>query len=434
MSSNVPISNSNITAPTPQNTPLTHAPIAAGLSRPTVPDIKEDKEEDNESDGADALHSHALAMVQGKLAGLIGRSSGYIDSLPVEVKRSVEALKGVQVKQNEIQNRYKRECLELERKYLAIQKPLYERREAIINGSAEPTPEEIEAGEKQSLKDDEDYSPLPADIPAGPAPIPEFWLTALRNHIGIADLITERDEGALKYLIDIRLSYLEGIESEKETEGKPGFKISFVFSPNEFFENSVLDKTYMYQDEVGYTGDFVYYKAIGSDIRWKEDKDLTKEYEIKKQRNKNTNRTRLVRKARPTESFFNFFSPPIPPSEEDLEAERFDEEELEEIEDKFQLDYQIGEDLKEKIIPRAIDYFTGKALEYDVLEDDDEDDDEDGFEDVDDEEDDDEGRFDNDSDSETDLPPQPRRRGPPKGRGGAPATAGNVNPEECKQQ
>lgn len=41
-----------------------------------------------------------------------------------------------------------------------------------------------------------------------------------------------------------------------------------------------------------------------------------------------------------------------------------------------------------------------------------------------------------DSDSETDLPPNPRRvgRGPPKGRGGAPATAGNVNPEECKTQ
>lgn len=173
-------------------------------------------------------------------------------------------------------------------KYLAIQKPLYERREAIINGSAEATAEEIEAGEKQSLKDDEEYSALPKDIPSGPAPIPEFWLTALRNHIGIADLITERDESALKYLVDIRLSYLTDGDaaSKTETEGKPGFKITFVFSPNEFFENPVLDKTYLYQDEVGYSGDFVYYKAIGSDIRWKEDKDLTKEYEIKKQRNK----------------------------------------------------------------------------------------------------------------------------------------------------
>jgi nucleosome assembly protein 1-like 1 len=32
------------------------------------------------------------------------------------VKLNVEALKGVQVKQTELQNQYKRECLELEKK------------------------------------------------------------------------------------------------------------------------------------------------------------------------------------------------------------------------------------------------------------------------------------------------------------------------------
>lgn len=39
-----------------------------------------------------------------------------MESLPVKTKRNVEALKGVQVKQNELQNQYKRECLELEKK------------------------------------------------------------------------------------------------------------------------------------------------------------------------------------------------------------------------------------------------------------------------------------------------------------------------------
>jgi len=120
MSPVVPISTSNITAPTPQNTPLTHAPISAGLSRPTVPVISEDKEEEGDEDNGQSLPSNVqnamLGMVQGKLAGLVGKSSGYIESLPVEVKKSVEALKGVQVKQNELQNRYKRECLELEKK------------------------------------------------------------------------------------------------------------------------------------------------------------------------------------------------------------------------------------------------------------------------------------------------------------------------------
>lgn len=398
MSSNVPISQSDITAPTPQNTPLNQAPIALGLSRPTVPDISEDSEP-TETD------------VQGRLADLVGKSSGYIESLPVDVKKSVEALKGVQVKQNELQNQFRRECLELEKKYLELQKPLYERRLAIISGTAKATQEEIDAGTQASLKDNEDYAPIPADAPGDPAPIPEFWLTALRNHVGLSELITERDASALKHLTDIRLSYLPS------DQPKPGFKIAFHFSPNEYFENEVLEKTYLYQEEVGYSGDFVYDRAIGTEVKWKEDKDLTKEFEIKKQRNKNTNRTRLVRKARPTDSFFNFFSPPVPPASED----ELDDDELEDLEEKLEMDYQIGEDLKEKIIPRAIDYFTGKALEYDMMEEEDE------FDDFDD--DDDEGHFDDD-DTESDNEPPARRRGPPKGRGGS----GAVNPEECKNQ
>lgn len=62
-----------------------------------------------------------------------------------------------------------------------------------------------------------------------------------------------------------------------------------------------------------------------------------------------TNRTRLVRKARPVDSFFNFFSPLDPPSEETIERGELDEEELEELEEKLEVDYQIGEDLKEKV-------------------------------------------------------------------------------------
>jgi nucleosome assembly protein 1-like 1 len=235
---------------------------------------------------------------------------------------------------------------------------LYERRHAIVDGTVEPTSEEIEAGEKQSLKDNEEYTPLPKDSSTATA-IPEFWLTALRNHLGISELITDRDAGALKHLTDIHLQYLP------QDDPRIGFKILFDFSPNEYFDNTVLEKTYIYQAEVGYMGDFIYERAIGTEIKWKDDKDLTKEFEIKKQRNKSafnvnsvadvltvledTNRTRMVRKARPIESFFNFFSPPVPPSDQAIEDGEIDEEELEEIEAKLEMDYQIGEDLKEKV-------------------------------------------------------------------------------------
>ena len=160
--------------------------------------------------------------------------------------------------------------------YLDLNKPLYERRLAIITGTEKPTADEILAGEEQSVKDDPEYKKLPTDSPET-APIPEFWLTALRNHVGTSEIITDRDAGALKHLIDIRVAY---------TSPKPGFKLTFIFTPNEFFENEELEKTYYYQEEVGYSGDFLYDRAIGTTIKWKEDKDLTKEFEIKKQRNK----------------------------------------------------------------------------------------------------------------------------------------------------
>ena len=47
------------------------------------------------------------------------------------------------------------------------------------------------------------------------------------------------------------------------------------------------------------------------------------------------------------------------------------------------MDYQLGEDIKEKIVPKAVDYFTGKALEYDMMEEDDDDDDDEDYEDID---------------------------------------------------
>jgi nucleosome assembly protein 1-like 1 len=100
-----------------------------------------------------------------------------------------------------------------------------------------------------------------------------------------------------------------------------------------------------------------------------------------------TGKTRTIKKEVPAESFFNFFSPPQPPSPESLEADDVDEEQLEELDARLETDYQLGEDFKEKIIPRAVDYFTGKALQY---EEDFEDEDMEDFDDEDEESDEDE--------------------------------------------
>lgn len=99
----------------------------------------------------------------------------------------------------------------------------------------------------------------------------------------------------------------------------------------------------------------------------------------------------------PTESFFNFFSPPQPPTDDDDTIAT-------DIEERLELDYQLGEDIKEKLIPRAIDWFTGEALQFEELGDDmdaDEFDDEDDEDEEEDEDDDDDRRSDRDVDDES---------------------------------
>jgi nucleosome assembly protein 1-like 1 len=134
---NIPASESSIAAPTPQNTPLTSTAPITQLSRPTVPDIQESGEEEDGDEppsptpaaarssnlgtaGVSGLGPQQQAiltqLVQGRLSNLVGKSSGYIEGLPVEVRRNVEALKGVQTEFTKLQKEHKKEVLELERK------------------------------------------------------------------------------------------------------------------------------------------------------------------------------------------------------------------------------------------------------------------------------------------------------------------------------
>ena len=114
-----------------------------------------------------------------------------------------------------------------------------------------------------------------------------------------------------------------------------------------------------------------------------------------------------MKKTVPTESFFNFFSPPAAPDDEDEDASS-------DIEERLELDYQLGEDIKEKLIPRAIDWFTGEALQFEEYEEGEEGDFED--EEDDDEEDEEEADTDDEEDEE----------------GGKPRS--QQNSSECKNQ
>ncbi len=332
-----------------------------------------------------AQNPQLVQMIQGRLGSLIGRSSGYIESLPPTVRRRVSGLRAIQKDHAKLEADFQEEVLQLEKKYFAKFTPLYEKRSAIVNGQTEPTEDEIEAGEDENFEVQPkataaEEEGIKLDMPENVAGIPEFWLSAMKNQVTFAEIITDRDEAALKHLTDIRMEYLQ----------EPGFRLIFEFSANEFFSNKTLTKTYFYQNESGYGGDFIYDHAEGDKIEWLPGKDLTVRVEAKKQRNKSkhrttfkhywmlskpsraniqtldTKQTRIVKKTVPTESFFNFFSPPKPPSDEDDEE---DEDAATEIEERLELDYHLGEDIKEKLIPRAVDWFTGEALRYEEIDD-----------------------------------------------------------------
>ncbi|RDX82120.1 Nucleosome assembly protein 1;3, partial [Mucuna pruriens] len=70
--------------------------------------------------------------------------------------------------------------------------------------------------------------------------VPAFWLTAMKSNEVLAEEISERDEGALKFLKDIKWSRIENPK---------GFKLDFFFDCNPYFTNTVLTKTYHMIDE-----------------------------------------------------------------------------------------------------------------------------------------------------------------------------------------
>ncbi|KAL9602616.1 MAG: hypothetical protein Q9219_001760 [cf. Caloplaca sp. 3 TL-2023] len=392
-----PIRNKKLdlpTAPTPQNTPANNAPISSHAQQPGVASIKEEELDRAAAASIFAQNPKLVSMIQNKLGSLVGRSSGYVESLPAPVRRRVAGLKGVQREHSKLEVQFQEEVLQLEKKYFAKFSPLYEKRAQIVNGATEPTEEEVKAGEPT---EDEDEDSVKADSPneskavANITGIPEFWLSAMKNQVSLAELITDKDEAVLRLLTDIRMEYLE----------KPGFRLIFEFAGNDFFTNKIITKTYYYQEESGYGGDFIYDHAEGDKINWRSDRDLTVRVESKKQRNKNTKQTRVVKKTVPTESFFNFFDPPRAPNEGD-------EDGASDVEERLELDYQLGEDIKEKLIPRAIDWFTGEALQFEEV---DEDVEEGDFEDDDDEDEDDvsEDRDDDDESDEEDDSSKPKQ-------------------------
>ena len=349
-----------------------------------------------------------IGALQSKLDGLVGLSSGFVESLHYQVRARVDALRNIQQSHDELREKFLEEKRALEEKYRGLYAPLYAERASIVKGEVD-----VDAG----APDDGEVADESEEVPKG---IPDFWLCALRNHEAIAEQITEKDEEALKYLVDVTCKSLEPVapeepEEEEEEEAR-GFTIDFHFEqPNPFFTNAVLSKSYHMVDEEDPILEF----SEGTEIDWLPGKNLCVKV-LRKKPKKGVKNAKPITKTERCESFFNFFSPPeIPEDDADLNAE-----EVEQLQDAMEMDYEIGALLKEKIIPDAVSWFTGEANEGDDSEGDSDYDDEEDSEDDEDESVDEEDDDDSDEDDET---PAEGKKGKAKGDDGE-------KPPECKQQ
>jgi hypothetical protein len=308
-------------------------------------------------------------------------------------KRCINALKNIQLKIFDIESKFNQDLHELELKYASLYEPLYEQREKIVNGKHIPTDEEA----KWEYKDPSDIFGLNNIMPQKDqkangsnekSGLENFWLETFKSTNLLLDMIQEHDEPVLKHLTDLKL---------KLNKEKPyGFTLEFHFSENEYFTNKVLTKTYEMVTEKDKENPFSYEggmvcKSKGCKIDWKEGKNLTVQVIKKKQTSKSDKSVkRVVTKEEKQESFFSYFDEIKPGTDENDNDEDDDV-----IGSLLEMDFQVGQFIKENIIPKASLYFSGDLNEVDEFNhlddeddegDDDDDDDDDDVEDDDDEE------------------------------------------------
>jgi len=269
-----------------------------------------------------------------------------MSQLPAVVKGRVNALKNLQLNAIKAESEYYKEIKQLDVKFQTKYEEINQQRAKVINGAHEPSGSELE-WQSETEDDDAVALALHPDYPKGVKGIPKFWLHVFKNanEEVLMGLLEPHDEEVLSYMTDVTVS--------PRTDG---FKLHFHFKENPFFTNQELTKDYTYKegpDPKSLTYDGLEIAATkGCNIDWKEGKDLTK---LTMKVEKITKTDHDVPETVPADTFFDFFDPPVVEDGEDIPA-------------SLAADFEVGLSIKEKLIPRAVLYFTG-----DVSNDDDDD-------------------------------------------------------------
>jgi len=311
-------------------------------------------------------------------------NADYISSLPAPVKRRLKALKKIQLESTKIEAKFYEEVHKLECKYHEMYQPLYQKRSKITKGEYEPNEDECQwpsddeeegdakpvnkhiyfSDDEELASDMKDKAKIEDEKTKNEAEekdikgVPDFWLTIFKNVDMLQEMVQEADEPVLSQLTDITVTF---------SEAPMGFTLHFYFAPNDYFSNSILTKEYEMKCEPSEDDPFSFegpeiFKCKGSTINWKEPgKNLTVKTVKKKQKHKNKGNVRTITKQVKSDSFFNFFDPPPISDDPDADVDP-------ETQDLLTADFEIGHYIRDRIIPRAVLYFTGEALEEDEEE------------------------------------------------------------------
>lgn len=319
-------------------------------------------------------HPKILAALQDRLSDFEGMQSSFFENLPTSMKNRVYACRNIQREYMQVESEFFNEVNQLEQVYFKRYQELYAKRTAILNGSYEPKPDEclhtddeFEADEEKENKPKEE---TPILYPEETKGLPEFWSTVLRSNSTTSDLIEEYDEPILKHLNNITFIYLTSEESKTidQTTGTIGFKLEFHFDENEYFSNEKLTKIYKLRlvpdnnSVLTYEGPEII-ECIGCEINWKSvEGNVTKKVIKKKQKNRKTNEVRIIDSTVTQESFFNYFSS----IQDKIDMVAANVEEMDDTpEDQEQYmreaDYEIGHFIRDRLIPRAVLYYTGEV-------------------------------------------------------------------------
>jgi len=289
--------------------------------------------------------------------------------LPPMLKGRVNALKNLQLDTIKAEAEYYGEIQHLDVKYQVKYDQINQRRSQVIDGSCEPSGTELEwpsdAEEDEENLEDQKVKDLALhpDFPEDAKGLPKFWLHAMKNanEESLMGLVEPHDEEVLAHLTDLTVTL---------TPDCTGFTLHFHFEENPFFTNQVLTKEYTLRNgpnpaaPLEYDGPEIV-GCKGCQIDWKEGKDVTKmTMKVKTfsgKKGKTGSPVKSITEEVETDSFFDFFSPPV--------VEEDGEEDDKEAKAELAMDFDLGFAIKEKFIPRAVLYFTGEMLDDEDFED-----------------------------------------------------------------